>query len=53
MRLRVRVIEYRLEGVPDAEPQYRLITNLLDPVVAPAVELAALYHRRWKIGVSR
>jgi hypothetical protein len=47
--VQVRVIEYRLEGVPDAEPQYRLITNLLDPVVAPAVELAALYHRRWKI----
>jgi hypothetical protein len=47
--IRVRVIEYRLEGVPDAEPQYRLITNLLDAAVAPAVELAALYHRRWKI----
>ncbi|CAE6877965.1 IS4 family transposase ISCARN35 [Paraburkholderia aspalathi] len=47
--MRVRVIEYRLEGVPDAEPQYRLITNLLDAAVAPAIELAALYHRRWKI----
>jgi hypothetical protein len=23
----VRVIDYRLEGVPDAEPLYRLITN--------------------------
>ncbi|AOJ01885.1 MULTISPECIES: transposase [Burkholderia] len=47
--MRARVIEYRLEGVPDAEPQYRLITNLLDPALAPAAELAALYHRRWKI----
>jgi hypothetical protein len=47
--MRVRVIEYRLEGVPDAEPLYRLITNLLEPDVAPAIELAALYHRRWKI----
>ena len=44
----VRVIEYRLEGVPGAEPLYRLITTLLDPVAAPAAELAALYHERWE-----
>jgi Insertion element 4 transposase N-terminal/Transposase DDE domain len=44
--LLVRVIDYRLEGVPDAEPLYRLITTLLDPVAAPARELAALYHER-------
>ena len=47
-RLVVRVIEYRLEGVPDAEPLYRLITTLLDPASAPAAELAALYHERWE-----
>jgi Insertion element 4 transposase N-terminal/Transposase DDE domain len=46
--LTVRVIDYRLEGVPDAEPLYRLITTLLDPAAAPAVELAALYHERWE-----
>src|SRR5919202_6867513 len=46
--LPVRVIDYRLEGVPDAEPLYRLITTLLDPVAAPARELAALYHERWE-----
>ena len=40
----VRLIEYRLEGIPDAEPLYRLITSLLDPESAPAAELAALYH---------
>ena len=45
----VRVIEYRLEGVPDAEPRYRLVTSLLDPAQAPAAELAALYHERWEI----
>ncbi len=45
----VRVIEYRLQGVPDAEPIYRLLTSLLDPVQAPAAELAALYHERWQI----
>ena len=46
--LLVRVIDYRLEGVPDAEPLYRLITTLLDPLAAPARELAALYHERWE-----
>jgi len=45
----VRVIEYRLEGVADAEPIYRLITSILDPQQAPAEQLAALYHERWEI----
>lgn len=45
----VRVIEYTLEGVPDAEPVYRLITTILIPKDAPAKELAALYHDRWEI----
>lgn len=45
----VRVVEYTLEGVPDAEPLYRLITSLLEPRLAPAQELAALYHDRWEI----
>jgi len=45
----VRVIEYTLEGVPDAEPLYRLITTILVPKEAPAKELAALYHDRWEI----
>jgi hypothetical protein len=45
----VRVVEYRLEGVPDAEDIYRLITTILEPERAPAEELAALYHDRWEI----
>jgi hypothetical protein len=45
----VRVIEYRLEGIADAEPLYRLVTNLLGEQAAPAAELAALYHERWEI----
>jgi Insertion element 4 transposase N-terminal/Transposase DDE domain len=44
----VRVIEYRLDDVPGAEPLYRLITTLSDPATAPAAELAALYHERWE-----
>jgi Insertion element 4 transposase N-terminal/Transposase DDE domain len=45
----VRVIEYTLEGVANAEPIYRLLTSILDPDQAPAEELAALYHERWEI----
>ena len=45
----VRVIDYRLKDVKDAEPIYRLITSILDPAQAPAKELAALYHERWEI----
>jgi hypothetical protein len=46
--LRVRVIDDRLEGLSDTEPVYRLITTMLDPIDAPAAELAALYHERWE-----
>lgn len=45
----VRVVEYKLEGVPGSEPIYRLLTTILDPEAAPATELAALYHERWEI----
>jgi len=47
--IKVRVIDYRLEGVADAEPIYRLVTTILDHQQAPAAELAALYHERWEI----
>jgi Transposase DDE domain len=47
--IRVRVIEYTLEGIADAEPSYRLVTTILDHNAAPAQELAALYHERWEI----
>jgi hypothetical protein len=50
--LQVRVVEYRLEGIPDAEPLYRVVTSILDPQRAPAAELAALYHERWEIEVA-
>jgi hypothetical protein len=45
----VRVVQYRLEGIEDAEELYRLMTTILDPQKAPAQELAALYHERWEI----
>jgi hypothetical protein len=50
--LQVRVVEYRLEGIPEAEPLYRVVTTILDPQRAPAAELAALYHERWEIEVA-
>jgi hypothetical protein len=48
----VRAIDYHLDQVPDAEPIYRLITTILDYTLAPAPELAALYHERWEIETS-
>jgi Insertion element 4 transposase N-terminal/Transposase DDE domain len=48
----VRVIEYSIDdpGRPQADDtRYRLLTTLLDPNQAPAVELAACYAQRWEI----
>lgn len=41
----------KVAGKKRAAPasRYRLITSLLDPVLAPALELAAVYHERWEI----
>lgn len=43
----VRVIDYTLPNMPEGQPHYRLMTTLLDDKVAPIMELAELYHRRW------
>jgi hypothetical protein len=48
--IQVRVVEYTLKGHQNAEAIYRLATTILDPNQAPAKELAALYHERWRIG---
>jgi Insertion element 4 transposase N-terminal/Transposase DDE domain len=46
----VRVIDYTLhDSATPVQDSYRLVTNLLDPQEAPALELAALYHERWEI----
>jgi len=45
----VRVIDYPLEGIANAEPIYRLVTTILDPAAGPAGELAALYPERWEL----
>ena len=46
----VRVVEYALQdSAKPTKDSYRLVTNILDPQRAPALELAALYHERWEI----
>ena len=46
----VRVVEYALQdSATPTQDSYRLVTNILDPAHAPALELAALYHERWEI----
>lgn len=45
----VRVVEYTLAGQATV---YRLITTILDPAQAPALELAACYAQRWEIETS-
>ncbi len=45
----VRVVEYQLENEAGEPTEvFALITTLLDPGQAPAVELAGLYHARWE-----
>jgi hypothetical protein len=46
----VRVVEYCIAGIDGNENAvYRLATSLLDPIHAPAEELARLYQQRWEI----
>src|SRR2546430_1483154 len=47
----VRIISYRVSDERLGEPGkvYRLVTTLLNPRVAPALALVALYHERWEI----
>ena len=47
----VRIISYQVtdERLGELGKVYRLVTTLLNPRVAPALELVALYHERWEI----
>jgi hypothetical protein len=42
----VRLVDYRIDGFRES---FRLVTNILDPAKAPAIELARLYSERWTI----
>ncbi len=50
----LRIIEYTLDdpGRPQAAESYRLATTILEPKLAPAAELAALYSKRWDVEIS-
>lgn len=52
--LSVRVVTYTLDDPqrPGHGEQHRLITSLLDPQVAPALDLVCTYHERWEIEVT-
>jgi hypothetical protein len=53
-RLRVRVVEYTLAdpGRPGAGERHRLMTSLLDPAAAPALDLICAYHERWEVELT-
>jgi hypothetical protein len=44
-----RIVDYTLEDGRENPTVYRLLTTMLDPVEAPAPELAAAYAQRWEI----
>jgi hypothetical protein len=45
----VRVIEYTIEDGREPAGPFRLVTTILDPDQAPAVDLAGAYSQRWEI----
>jgi hypothetical protein len=54
IRIQMRVIHYTVTTTDTATSeqtteQFCLATTLLDPEIAPAAELAGLYHQRWQI----
>jgi Insertion element 4 transposase N-terminal/Transposase DDE domain len=44
-----RIIDYTVDDGRENPTVYRLVTTMLDPVEAPALELAAAYAQRWEI----
>jgi IS4 transposase len=48
----VRVIDYTIDDGRDHPDDYRLLTTILDPDEAPAIDLAAAYAQRWEIEVA-
>lgn len=52
--LELRLIEYTLTdpALPGYQQTHRLLTSLLDPVLAPAMDLVCAYHERWEIELA-
>ena len=53
-RIPIRVIEYTFDDPqrPGYQLVHRLLTTLLDPLQAPALDLVVLYHERWEIELT-
>lgn len=47
--LTVRVIDYTIDDGRENPEQYRLLTTILEPAEASALDLAAAYSQRWEI----
>lgn len=47
--LMIRIIDYEIDDGRVYDNTYRLLTTILDPDEAPAVELAHAYAQRWEI----
>jgi hypothetical protein len=47
----IRVVHYTLTDPdrPGYQEDHRLVTSLLDPVTAPALDLVLAYHERWEL----
>jgi hypothetical protein len=53
LRIPVRVVEYMVTNRKEDERELiRLITSIADHELAPAIELAALYHDRWEFELT-
>jgi Insertion element 4 transposase N-terminal/Transposase DDE domain len=47
----VRVVDYEITDRGDGKETFTIVTTILDPDEASALELAAAYHERWEIEV--
>jgi hypothetical protein len=52
MRIPVRVLEYTITNRGEKPEIIRLITSITDHELAPAAELAVLYHQRWEFELT-
>ena len=53
VRIPVRVVEYMVTNRNEGEREtIRLVTSIADHGLAPAIELAALYHDRWEFELT-
>jgi Transposase DDE domain len=47
-----RMSSHSTDGNPAIWQKHRLLTTLLDPLQAPALEICLLYHERWEIELA-